>query len=104
MDNIEQPSVKAFLKQQGTWDSKFNKVGGGEKGGWEDRRRRSVQENEEYLEALNKQEVAEKELHGSKSQYERAAKIAEAYKRRSDRLSELYEKQDRLLGQLISFP
>lgn len=42
VDNIEQPSVTAFLKQQGTWDAKFNK------------------EQQEYLEALNKQEVAEK--------------------------------------------
>lgn len=42
VDNIEQPSVRAFLKQQGTWDQKFNK------------------EQQEYLDALNRQEVAEK--------------------------------------------
>lgn len=80
VDNIEQPSVRAFLKQQGTWEAKFNK------------------EQQEYLDCLNKQEVAEKELQGAKQGYERAAKIAEAYKKRSDRLSELYDKQDRLLA------
>ncbi len=42
VDNIEQPSVRAFLKQQGTWEQKFNK------------------EQQEYLDALNRQEVAEK--------------------------------------------
>lgn len=42
MDNIEQPSVKSFLKQQGTWEQRYDK------------------EKQEYLAALNKQEVAEK--------------------------------------------
>lgn len=42
MDNIEQPSVRAFLKQQGTYEQKFNK------------------EHQAYLDSLNKQEVAEK--------------------------------------------
>lgn len=39
-----------------------------------------------------------KELKESKSQYERAAKIAEIYKRRADKLNELYDKEDHLLG------
>lgn len=42
MENIEQPSVRAFLKQQGTYDAKFSK------------------EQADYVDALNKQEVAEK--------------------------------------------
>lgn len=42
VDNIEQPSVRAFLKQQGNYEVKYNK------------------EQQEYLEALNRQEVAEK--------------------------------------------
>lgn len=84
VDNIEQPSVRAFLKQQGTWEQKFNK------------------EQQEYLDALNKQEVAEKELRGAKQQYERASKIAEIYKKRSDNLNELYDKQDRMLGMQLN--
>uniref|UniRef100_A0A914XMV8 Uncharacterized protein n=1 Tax=Plectus sambesii TaxID=2011161 RepID=A0A914XMV8_9BILA len=80
VDNIEQPSVRAFLKQQGTWEQKFNK------------------EQQEYLDALNRQEVAEKELKGAKLQYERAAKIAEIYKKRSDKQNDLYERQDRMLA------
>uniref|UniRef100_A0A7E4VDU3 DUF4200 domain-containing protein n=1 Tax=Panagrellus redivivus TaxID=6233 RepID=A0A7E4VDU3_PANRE len=79
VDNIEQPSVKAFLKQQGTWDQRFSK------------------EQQEYLDALNKQEVAEKELKGSKMQYDRAAKIADLYKTQCDNLNSLYEKQDEML-------
>uniref|UniRef100_A0AC35G3C6 Uncharacterized protein n=1 Tax=Panagrolaimus sp. PS1159 TaxID=55785 RepID=A0AC35G3C6_9BILA len=79
IDNIEQPSVKSFLKQQGTWEHRFNK------------------EQQEYLAALNKQEVAEKELKGAKLQYDRAAKIADIYKQQCDNLNELYEKQDHLL-------
>ncbi|KAI6203835.1 hypothetical protein M3Y94_00602700 [Aphelenchoides besseyi] len=79
VDNIEQPSVKSFLKQQGTWDERMEK------------------EKKEYLDALNRQEVAEKELQGSKLQYDRAAKIAEIYKSQTDKLNELYEKQDNML-------
>ncbi|KAI6174898.1 hypothetical protein M3Y97_00972500 [Aphelenchoides bicaudatus] len=79
VENIEQPSVKSFLKQQGTYDERMEK------------------EKKEYLDALNKQEVAEKELRGSKLQYERAAKIAEIYKMQTDKLNELYDKHDRML-------
>lgn len=42
MENIEQPSVKSFLQQQGTYNERMEK------------------EKKEYLDALNKQEVAEK--------------------------------------------
>jgi hypothetical protein len=42
VENIEQPSVRAFLKQQGTWDQKFSKA------------------QQDHLECVNKQEVAEK--------------------------------------------
>ncbi|CAD5207822.1 unnamed protein product [Bursaphelenchus xylophilus] len=79
VENIEQPSVKSFLKQQGTWDERVEK------------------EKKEYMDALNKQEVAEKELRGARAQYERAAKIADIYKGQVDQLNELYEKQDRML-------
>ena len=80
IDNIEQPSVKSFLKQQGTWDQRFSK------------------EKQEYLDALNRQEVAEKELRGAKLQYDRAAKIAEIYKNQCDNLTDLYDKQDTMLS------
>ncbi|KAI6225103.1 hypothetical protein M3Y99_01382500 [Aphelenchoides fujianensis] len=87
VENIEQPSVKSFLKQQGTYDERMEK------------------EKKEYLDALNRQEVAEKELKGSKLQYERAAKIAEIYKMQTDRLNDLYDKQDKMLSKhlLLSF-
>ncbi|VDK56326.1 unnamed protein product [Anisakis simplex] len=108
VENIEQPSVRSFLKQQvhlhvitqysafqGTWDDRFNK------------------EQRDYLDALNKQEVAEKvsyrfsdlhetykieEMDGARKQYERAARIAEIYKQQCDNLKELYEKQDEMLS------
>ncbi|CAD5205364.1 unnamed protein product [Bursaphelenchus okinawaensis] len=79
VENMEQPSVKSFLKQQGTWDERVEK------------------EKQEYMNALNKQEVAEKELKGARLQYERAAKIADIYKSQVDQLNELYDKQDRML-------
>ncbi|KAI6188834.1 hypothetical protein M3Y98_00397200 [Aphelenchoides besseyi] len=79
VDNIEQPSVKSFLKQQGTFDQRMEK------------------EKQEYLDALNKQEVSEKELKGALLQYERASRIAEFYKSQTANLNDLYEKQDELL-------
>ncbi|TKR93070.1 hypothetical protein L596_007598 [Steinernema carpocapsae] len=79
VDNIEQPSVKSFLKQQGTWENRYNK------------------EQQDYLEALNRQEVAEKELRGSQQQYDRATKIADLYKQQTDKLNDLYEKQEKML-------
>ncbi|KAI6177510.1 hypothetical protein M3Y97_00915400 [Aphelenchoides bicaudatus] len=83
VDNIEQPSVKSFLKQQGTFEKRLEK------------------EKQDHLEALNKQEIAEKELKGALLQYERAAKIAEIYKRQVDTLNSLYEKQDMMLGNIF---
>lgn len=58
-------------------------------------------EKKEYLDALNRQEVAEKELGGSKLQYERAAKIAEIYKMQTDKLNSLYDKHDKMLGECV---
>ncbi len=98
VDNIAQPSVKAFLKQQGTWEQKVNK------------------EQQEYLDSLNKQEISDKvsyktdrihisvqELKGAKLQYERAARIADIYKQQTDTMNELYEKQDKMLGRLEDY-
>ncbi|VDN60576.1 unnamed protein product [Dracunculus medinensis] len=83
VENIEQPSVRNFLKQQGTWNDRFDK------------------EQKDYLDALNKQELAEKEMAGAKKQYEKATHIADIYKKHCDTLHELYDKQDRLLSSIF---
>ncbi len=44
------------------------------------------------------------ELHGAKQFYERAARVADIYKKRADKLNELYEKEDRLLGTYRTVP
>ncbi|VDM66551.1 unnamed protein product [Strongylus vulgaris] len=79
LKNIEQPSVKDFLKQQGEWDSRFEK------------------EKTEYEDALNKQDAVEKELELSRVKYETAQKIMEIYKQQTDNLLALYDKQDKML-------
>ncbi len=38
---------------------------------------------------------------GAKKNYDRAAKICEIYKRKADRLTDLYDKQDRILEGLF---
>ncbi|CAJ0963906.1 unnamed protein product, partial [Mesorhabditis belari] len=83
MDNIEQPSVKTFLKSQGTWESRLGK------------------EKEEYLDAVRKQENAEKALVDAKQKYDRASKIADLYKQQSDDLQGMYEKQDQMLTDIF---
>uniref|UniRef100_A0A0N5A8W4 DUF4200 domain-containing protein n=1 Tax=Syphacia muris TaxID=451379 RepID=A0A0N5A8W4_9BILA len=83
VDNMEQPTVRSFLKQQGTWSDRYNK------------------EHSEYLEALNKQEIAEKEMNAARKQYDRAARIAEIYKQQCDKLREVHEKQNKILVSLF---
>ncbi|GMR52428.1 hypothetical protein PMAYCL1PPCAC_22623, partial [Pristionchus mayeri] len=80
VENLEQPSVKTFLKQQNMWDQRFNR------------------ERQEYLDAINKQEIAEKELKMARDQHHRASKIAEIYKQQVDNLNGLYEQQDKMLA------
>ncbi|EYC07377.1 hypothetical protein Y032_0071g624 [Ancylostoma ceylanicum] len=79
LKNIEQPSVKDFLKQQGEWDSRFQK------------------EKAEYEDALNKQDAVEKELELSRVKFETAQKVMEIYKQQTDNLLALYDKQDKML-------
>ncbi|CAJ0593596.1 unnamed protein product [Cylicocyclus nassatus] len=79
LQNIEQPSVKDFLKQQGDWES------------------RHLKEKTEYEDAVNKQDAVEKELELSKVKYETAQKIMEIYKQQTDNLLALYDKQDKML-------
>lgn len=78
--NIEQPSVKDFLKQQGTWNERLAK------------------EQAEYSDAVAKQETVEKELRLARVNFENAQKIMEIYKQQTDNLYALYDKQDKLLG------
>ncbi|GMS99628.1 hypothetical protein PENTCL1PPCAC_21803, partial [Pristionchus entomophagus] len=80
VENLEQPSVKTFLKQQNMWDQRFTR------------------ERQEYLDAINKQEIAEKELKMARDQHHRASKIAEIYKQQVDNLNGLYEQQDKMLS------
>ena len=78
--NIEQPSVKDFLKQQGTWNERLAK------------------EQADYSDAAAKQETVEKELRLARVNFENAQKIMEIYKQQTDNLYALYDKQDKLLG------
>lgn len=79
LKNIEQPSVKDFLKQQGEWDARFKK------------------EKAEYDDAVNKQDAVEKELELSKIKFETAQRITDIYKQQTDNLLALYDKQDKML-------
>lgn len=79
LKNIEQPSVRDFLKQQGQWDERYTK----EKG--------------EYDEAMVRQETVQKELNIARVNYDNAVKIQEIYKQQTDNLNALYEEQDKML-------
>ncbi|KAK5981247.1 hypothetical protein GCK32_004812 [Trichostrongylus colubriformis] len=79
LKNIEQPSVKDFLKHQGEWEARFEK------------------EKAEYEDAVNKQDAVEKELELSKVKFETAQKITDIYKQQTDNLLALYDKQDKML-------
>ncbi|XGW20802.1 hypothetical protein V3C99_004076 [Haemonchus contortus] len=79
LKNIEQPSVKDFLKHQGEWEARFKK------------------EKEDYEDAVNKQDAVEKELELSKVKFETAQKITDIYKQQMDNLLALYDKQDKML-------
>ncbi|CAD6184884.1 unnamed protein product [Caenorhabditis auriculariae] len=79
LKNIEQPSVKDFLKQQGQWDERHKK------------------ERTEYMEAENRQETVQKELNLARINYDNALKVMEIYKQQTDNLNALYDKQDKML-------
>ncbi|CAB3408424.1 unnamed protein product [Caenorhabditis bovis] len=79
LKNIEQPSVKDFLKQQGQWNERHSK------------------EKKEYEEALARQETVQKELNIARVNYDNAVKIQEIYKQQTDNLNGLYEEQDKML-------
>ncbi|WKX90152.1 hypothetical protein Q1695_009191 [Nippostrongylus brasiliensis] len=83
LKNIEEPSVKDFLKQKGEWDARFEK------------------EKNEYEDAVNKQEAVEKELELSKVKFETAQRVTEIYKQQTDELLALYEKQDKMLTSIF---
>ncbi|CAI5440262.1 unnamed protein product [Caenorhabditis angaria] len=77
--NIEQPSVKDFLKQQGQWDDRY------------------VKEKKEYEEACGRQETVQKELNIARVNYDNSVKIQEIYKQQTDNLNALYDEQDKML-------
>ncbi|KAK6727514.1 hypothetical protein RB195_005288 [Necator americanus] len=105
LKNIEQPSVKDYLKQQvcggqltslGRLSNKVM-VKGNQwpiQGEWE---ARFEKEKTEYEDALNKQDAVEKELELSKVKYETAQKVMDIYKQQTDNLLALYDKQDKML-------
>uniref|UniRef100_A0A1I7XHR7 DUF4200 domain-containing protein n=1 Tax=Heterorhabditis bacteriophora TaxID=37862 RepID=A0A1I7XHR7_HETBA len=83
LHNIEQPSVKDFLKQKGEWDQRFTK------------------EKSEYMDAVKRQEMIEMELEMAKINYEKAQKIAEIYKQQTDNQNALYDEQDKMLARIF---
>ncbi|PIC50971.1 hypothetical protein B9Z55_001665 [Caenorhabditis nigoni] len=79
LKNIEQPSVRDFLKQQGQWDDRY------------------LKEKSEYEDAMVRQETVQKELNIARVNYDNAVKIQEIYKQQTDNLNGLYEEQDKML-------
>jgi myosin heavy subunit len=59
-------------------------------------------EQEEYMQALSKQEVHKKELDATSRQLEAYKREVASLKTESDRVKELYDKQDGILGETIS--
>ena len=54
---------------------------------------------EEYLEALNKQEIAKRELDGITKQKEEVAKEVKTLQADVDKINKIYKEQDELLGE-----
>uniref|UniRef100_A0A8R1DRN2 Uncharacterized protein n=1 Tax=Caenorhabditis japonica TaxID=281687 RepID=A0A8R1DRN2_CAEJA len=83
LKNIEQPSVRDYLKQQGQWDERYSK------------------EKTEYEDATVRQETVQKELNIARVNYDNAVKIQEIYKQQTDNLNALYEEQDKMLESIF---
>lgn len=60
-------------------------------------------ENEEYMQALSKQEVHKKELEETAKQLEAYKREVEPLKTQSENLKALYDKQDGILGETFVF-
>ena len=58
-------------------------------------------EHEEYMQALTKQEIHKKELEATAKHLETFQKEIEPLKIQSERIKELYDKLDRMLGEKI---
>lgn len=56
---------------------------------------------EEYLEALNKQEISKKELDGVKHQRDQLTSEVKTLKKEVDSLQKIYQEQDELLGESV---
>ncbi|XP_064645995.1 putative mediator of RNA polymerase II transcription subunit 26 isoform X3 [Lineus longissimus] len=83
VDKMQEPSVKDFFNDQAAFDTQLSK------------------EQEEYLEALNKQEVTEKALDGAKKQHEKVAAEVAGLKVEAEELYAIYKEQDELLAKLF---
>ena len=59
-------------------------------------------EHKEYLDAVNKQEIAEQELENSKSQYKKLYDEVAAAKKDQDELNDLRSKEEVLLGRIFN--
>ncbi|XP_050398744.1 uncharacterized protein LOC126816350 isoform X1 [Patella vulgata] len=84
VDNMQAPSTKAFFKDQTSFDAKLSK------------------EQEEYLEAVNEQEVVKNQLDSMKSQKAAIQKEIDSLSKEVDELNKYYEEQDDLLDKIFS--
>lgn len=83
VDQLQEPSVKQFLEDQGQYDQAFTK------------------EQEEYLEALNKQEIVKKELDGAKHTLDLVTNETNTLRKDAAQITELYRQQDELLASIF---
>ncbi|KAK2167467.1 hypothetical protein LSH36_27g03035 [Paralvinella palmiformis] len=84
VDNMTKPSVKEIFSQQSEYDANF------------------LKEQEEYLEALNKQEIAKKELDQAKVMKDQVKSDLNKLKKEADQLQKIYTQQDELLASIFS--
>ncbi|XP_043212320.1 restin homolog isoform X3 [Amphibalanus amphitrite] len=83
VDQLERPDVKKFLIEQGKLDARMSK------------------EQEEYLEALQKKEIAKQERDEAIRQKENIQREVEQLQNKASRLQNLLTKQDALLGKIF---
>lgn len=80
MDNLQNPSVRSFFQNQDHFDNQMSKEQG------------------EYIEALNKQEIARKDLNNANKQLEIVEEELADIKLEADRLQVIYKEMDELLA------
>jgi len=85
VDEMDEPSVKQFFCDQGEFDAKLSKE----------------KATEEYLEALNEQEIAQKELEAMQHQRDHTQAEISTLQQEVDQLNALYKEQDQLLASIF---